>query len=87
MAVLKAMKSFIIKALLKGEVVVLNDLGRLQVTLQGKCYTAEDMQQDDFMPSAKIKGHKILFRPDKDLKREVAANLSLKRISSDVMAW
>ena len=82
MAVLKAMKSFIIKALLKGEVVVLNDLGRLQVTLQGKCYTQDDMKAEDFSPSGKIKSHKITFRPDKELKREVASNLSLKRISS-----
>lgn len=32
-AVLKAIKHFIVKALLRGEVVALNDLGRLQVTL------------------------------------------------------
>lgn len=33
MAVLKAMKAFITKALLAGQVVALNDLGRFQVTL------------------------------------------------------
>lgn len=65
---------------------VLDDLGRFQVTLQGKCYNAERMATEDFSPSAMIKSHKILFRPDKELKREVASNLSLKRISSEAMA-
>lgn len=85
-AVLKAMKHFITKALLNGEVVVLNDLGRLQITLQGKCYDAETMGKDEFLPSTYIKGHRITFRPDKELKREVAAGISLRRISSDVLA-
>lgn len=65
---------------------VLNDLGRLQVTLQGKCYPAETMQSDEFSPAAMIKGHKIIFRPEKELKNEVKANLSLKRVSSEAMA-
>ena len=73
-AVLKSMKEHIIEALTEGQVVVLDDLGRFQVTLQGKCY-----------PSAMIKGHKIVFRPDAALKKEVARDFSLKRISSDAM--
>ena len=85
-AVLKSMKEHIIDALTEGQVVVLDDLGRFQVTLQGKCYNQEAMQRDDFSPSAFIKGHKIVFRPDVNLKKEVAMGFSLKRISSDAMA-
>ena len=86
MAVLASIKPFVTKALLKGQVVVLQDLGRLQVSLQGKCYPQEVLNHKDFSPSAMIKGHKILFRPDKGLKHEVASNLLLRRISSEAMA-
>jgi hypothetical protein len=65
---------------------VLNDLGRFQVTLQGKCYTQELMQEKDFSPATMIKGHRIVFRPDKELKNDISAGLSIKRISSEVMA-
>ena len=85
-AVLLSMKDHIIEALTEGQVVVLDDLGRFQVTLQGKCYTLADMQADDFAPSSKIKGHRIVFRPDVALKKAVAADFSLKRISSEAMA-
>ena len=44
------------------------------------------MKADDFTPASKIKGHKIIFRPDKELKNEVATGLSLKRVSSEAMA-
>ena len=84
-AVLVSMKDHIIEALTEGQVVVLDDLGRFQVTLQGKCYTLADMQADDFAPSSKIKGHRIVFRPDVALKKAVAADFSLKRISSEAM--
>ena len=85
-AVLKAMKHFITKALINGQVVVLDDLGRLQVTLQGKCYNAETLADKDFKPAEMIHGHKIIFRPDKGLKKEVSDNILLRRISSDAMA-
>ena len=84
-AVLKSMKDHIIEALTEGQVVVLDDLGRFQVTLQGKCYPAEMMQAEDFSPTAQIKGHKIVFRPDVKLKKAVAMDFSLKRVSSEVM--
>ena len=84
-AVLISMKEHIIEALTEGQVVVLDDLGRFQVTLQGKCYPAEMMQAEDFSPTAQIKGHKIVFRPDVKLKKAVAMNFSLKRVSSEVM--
>ena len=85
-AVLISMKDHIIEALTEGQVVVLDDLGRFQVTLQGKCYNAETMAGEEFSPSSYIKGHKIVFRPDTALKKSVAADFSLKRVSSDAMA-
>ena len=84
-AVLKSMKDHIIEALTEGQVVVLEDLGRLQVSLQGKCYNAQQMALEDFSPSAMIKGHRIVFRPDTGLKKAVATDFSLKRISSEAM--
>ena len=84
-AVLKSMKEHIIEALTEGQVVVLDDLGRFQVTLQGKCYSQDMMAESDFSPSAMIKGHKIVFRPDAALKKEVARDFKLQRISSEAM--
>lgn len=86
MAVLASIKPFVTKALLSGQVVVLQDLGRLQVTLQGKCYPRETLADKEFSPSAMIKGHKILFRPEAKLKQSVAAGIALKRVSSEAMA-
>ena len=85
-AVLVSMKDHIIEALTEGQVVVLDDLGRFQVTLQGKCYNAATLADEEFKPSEMIRGHKIVFRPDAALKREVAKDFKLKRISSDAMA-
>ena len=85
-AVLISMKDHIIEALTEGQVVVLDDLGRFQVTLQGKCYNAETMAGEEFSPSSYIRGHKIVFRPDAALKKSVAADFSLKRVSSEAMA-
>ena len=84
-AVLKSMKEHIIEALTEGQVVVLDDLGRFQITLQGKCYSQDMMAESDFSPSAMIKGHKIVFRPDAALKKEVARDFKLQRISSEAM--
>ena len=84
-AVLKSMKDHIIEALTEGQVVVLDDLGRFQVSLQGKCYSAEDMADKEFSPSAMIKSHRIVFKPDVELKKEVAKDFKLKRVSSEVM--
>ena len=85
-AVLISMQEHIIEALTEGQVVVLDDLGRFQVTLQGKCYTQEDLADEEFSPSAMIKSHKIVFRPNVTLKKEVAKDFKLKRISSEAMA-
>ena len=86
MAVLASIKPFITKALLGGQVVVLQDIGRFQVSLQGKCYPKEVLSAEDFSPSKQIKSHRILFRPEVGLKKEVAKGFKLQRISSDAMA-
>ncbi len=85
LAVLKAIKAPIISALLSGRAVVLNDLGRLQIGLRGKCYTAEEMQAKNFNPASKILGHRICFRPESKLKKEVAIGFSLNRVSTEAM--
>ena len=85
LAVLKAMKPFLTKALLSGRTVVLQDIGRFSVSIQSKCFTQTDMQEEDFLPSSKIKGHRILFRPEVKLKSDVKAGITLKRISSEAM--
>ena len=68
-AVLLSMKEHIAEALTEGQVVVLDDLGCLQVTLQGKCYPEEAIADKEFVPSSMIKSHKIVFRPDAPSRR------------------
>ena len=84
-AVLKSMKDHIIEALSEGQVVVLDDLGRFQVSLQGTCYSRDTMAASDFSPASMIKGHRIVFRPDVELKKAVAMDFKLQRISSEAM--
>ena len=86
LGVLRAMKGYIVKALLAGRVVVLNDIGRFQIGLKGKCYTAETMQAEGFTPASMINGHRIVFRPDAKLKSAIAGALTLKRVASEAMA-
>ena len=83
--VLKSMKDHIIEALLDGQVVVLDDLGRFQISLQGKCYPEEVLSSEEFKPADMIRGHKIVFRPDPTLKRDVKKDFKLKRVSSEAM--
>ena len=83
--VLKSMKDHIIEALLDGQVVVLDDLGRFQISLQGKCYPEEVLASEEFKPADMIRGHKIVFRPDPALKRDVKKDFKLKRVSSEAM--
>jgi predicted histone-like DNA-binding protein len=85
LAVLASIKPYIKQALLAGRRVVLNDLGSIVIGLRGKCFTQEDMNEKDFSPSSKIKGHSVRFRLEPELKREIAAGISLKRISSEAM--
>ena len=84
-AVLKSMKKYIKQALLAGRRVVLNDLGAFKVALTGKCYPRETMEDKDFMPSSMIKGIRVGFRPEARLLKEIRAEHSLKRISSEAM--
>ena len=86
LGVLRAMKGYIVKALLAGRVVVLNDIGRFQIGIKGKCYSREMMTAEDFSPSSMIKGHRIVFRPEAKLKSAIASGFALKRISSEAMA-
>jgi predicted histone-like DNA-binding protein len=85
-AVLKSMKDHIIEALTEGQVVVLDDLGRFQVTLQGKCYPEDVLTDEEFRPSEMIRSHRIVFRPDAVLKKEIKKDFALKRISSEALA-
>ena len=85
MAVLASIKPYITKALLAGQVVILQDIGHFQVSLQGKCYNAETLADKEFKPAEMIMGHKIVFRPDPRLKEEVRKEFKLKRISSEAM--
>ena len=85
LAVLASIKPFITKALLNGNRVVLNDLGAFHISVQGKCYPKEILSAEDFSPSAQIKSHRIVFRPEVNLKKEVAKGFQLKRISSEAM--
>lgn len=83
MAVLASIKPFITRALLGGQVVVLQDLGRLQVTIQSKCFSEDTMSASDFSPSMMIKGHKIIFRPEKGLKNDIASGIQLHRLTEE----
>jgi predicted histone-like DNA-binding protein len=83
-AVLAVIKPFITKALLAGRAVVLEDLGRFQVSLQSKCFPKAALDDKTFIPSSMIKGHRILFRPEVALKKEIASKLSLNRVVSEV---
>jgi predicted histone-like DNA-binding protein len=84
-AVLKAMKKYIKQALLAGRRVVLSDLGALRIALNGKCYTQEIMEDEGFTPIAFIKDVNVGFRPEAKLIKEIRAEHSLKRISSEVL--
>ena len=85
-AVLGAIRPKVKKALLNGQRVVLNDLGAFHIGIQGKCFTKEDAADPEFSPSAMIKSHRVIFRPEVKLKKEIALGLQLKRISSEAMA-
>jgi nucleoid DNA-binding protein len=80
------MKQHIIEALLEGQVVVLDDLGRFQISIQGKSYPQDVLTEKEFKPSEMVKGWKIVFRPDPKLKKDVAKDFKLQRISSEWMA-
>jgi predicted histone-like DNA-binding protein len=84
-AVLKSMKQHIVEALHEGQVVVLEDIGRFQVSLQGKSYPEAVLADKEFKPSEMIRGWKVIFRPETKLKNEIRKEFKLKRISSEWM--
>ena len=84
-AVLKALKKFILKGLLAGRRVVLEDIGAFTVSLRGKCYSRDSMSAEDFMPGDKIKGVAISFRPEAEMLKNLRASYKLNRISSEAM--
>ena len=85
-AVLKSLKQHIIEALYEGQVVVLEDIGRFQISLQGKCYPEAVLSSEEFKPSEMIRGWKVIFRPEPKLKQEIRKEFKLKRLSSEWMA-
>ena len=86
MAVLASIKPFVKGALLSGRRVVLQDLGSFVIGVRSKCFTCEDMADEDFVPSAQIRGYHINFRAEPQLKKEIALGVQYKRISSEAMA-
>ena len=85
MAVLASIKPFIVKALLGGRRVVLNDLGSFVIGIHGKCFPQSAIGADEFSPSAMIKGWRVLFRPEVALKKELAKGVKYQRLSSEMM--
>mgnify|MGYP002510503105 CR=1 FL=1 len=84
-AVLKSMKQHIVEALHEGQVVVLEDIGRFQVSLQGKSYNEETLADPEFKPAEMIRNWKVVFRPEPRLKEEIRKEFKLQRISSEWM--
>ena len=85
MAVLASIKPFIVKALLGGRRVVLNDLGSFVIGIHGKCFPQSAISADEFSPSAMIKGWRVLFLPEVALKKELTKGVKYQRLSSDMM--
>ena len=83
MAVLASVKPFILSALLAGRRVVLDDLGSFVLGIRSKCFTQEDMQKTDFVPSAKIKGYSIRFRPEVELKADLVKGVRYQFVPSE----
>ena len=83
MAVLASVKPFILSALLSGRRVVLDDLGSLVLSVRSKCFTQEEMQEKDFVPSAKIKGFGIIFRPEVELKADLVKGIRYQIVASE----
>ena len=86
LAVLSSIKPFVQNALLSGRRVVLEDLGSFVIGIRSKCFSADTMAASDFAPSAMIKGHTVRFRPEVELKKDIAKAIQYKRIGSEAMA-
>ena len=82
-AVLKAMKKYIKQALLAGRRVVLSDLGALRMSIIGRVFTEDQLKDKEFIPSSKIKGIGVNFRPEAKLIKELRAEAKLQRVASE----
>ena len=80
LAVLASIKPYVKNALLAGRRVVLNDLDAFTISVRSKCFSENAMNADDFSPSEKIKGYHINFRPEPQLKKEIQAGISFKKV-------
>ena len=65
---------------------MLDDIGALQISLRGKCYSQDAMSAEDFSPADKIKGIAVNFRPEASMLKDLRLNYKLNRISSEAMA-
>ena len=86
LAVLSSIKPFVQNALLSGRRVVLEDLGSFVISIRSKCFTRDTIEAKDFVPSSMIRGYHINFRPEVELKKDIAKAIQYKRIGSEVMA-
>ena len=86
MAVLASIKPFVANALLSGRRVILDDLGSFVIGIRSKCFSRDTMAASDFVPSAMIKGHTVRFRPEVELKKDIAGAIQYKRVSSEALA-
>ena len=83
---LSSIKPFVQNALLSGRRVVLEDLGSFVISIRSKCFTRDTIEAKDFVPSSMIRGYHINFRPEVELKKDIAKAIQYKRIGSEVMA-
>lgn len=86
LAVLSSIKPFVQKALLDGRRVVLEDLGSFVIGIRSKCFPTEALTDKEFVPGTMIRGYHIHFRPEVELKKDIAKGIGYKRISSEAMA-
>ncbi|MBR5147882.1 MAG: HU family DNA-binding protein [Bacteroidaceae bacterium] len=85
LAVLSSIKPFVEKALLSGRRVVLEDLGSFVIGIRSKCFSSDAIAAEDFSPSSMIRGYSVRFRPEVELKKDIAKGIAYKRISSEAM--
>ena len=53
--------------------------------IKTKCFPQEAISDEEFSPSAMIKGVHINFRPDVNILKELRMKKSFRRISSEAM--
>ena len=73
--------------LLSGRTIVLEGVGRLSVGIKTKCFPQEVINDEEFSPSAMIKGVHINFRPDVNILKELRMKKTFRRISSEAMEY